>query len=116
MDLTNLNFSVIGTANTVTTNAGSALTVTFIFCVCAENITLPALLHCVSWTLELQALHIKILYLLHCRYHHLAVLRFVYILSILDARLMKSNLHGQMLQLFIYCLHLSNLSHLCSEA
>ena len=61
MDLTNLNFSVIGTVNTVTTNAGSALTVTFIFCVCAENITLPALLHCVSWTLELQALHIKIL-------------------------------------------------------
>ena len=63
MDLTNLNFSVIGTANTVTTNAGSALTVTFICCVYAENITLPALLYCVSWTLELQALHIKILLL-----------------------------------------------------
>ena len=61
MDLANLNFSVIGTPNTVTTNAGSALSVTFICCVCAENTTLPILLHCVSSINELQALHIKIL-------------------------------------------------------
>ena len=60
MELANLNFSVIGTPNTVTNNAGSALSTNFIYCVCAENTTLPSLLHCVSSTTELQVLHIKI--------------------------------------------------------
>ena len=59
MDLTNLNFYVIGKPNTVTTSAGSAVSVTFICCVCAENTPLPT--HCVSSTIKLQALHIKIL-------------------------------------------------------
>ena len=46
MDLANLNFYVIGKPNTVTTSAGSALSVTFICRVCAENTPLPTLLHC----------------------------------------------------------------------